>query len=186
MGEVNLNLLRARRRGELLLNMVMYIIGPRMSSPPLMCDSAIDLIRDLMRAMGVLREPELGIQANIVIRKLAHLRIVDTEHLRLLRGAEPEPGDEVHDPEDDSGHDEGVPQSGGGVGHLEPELLVVVVEPPARDGCPVERGNGGLCEEAGEEVTDDTADRVRGEDLERVGEGRVVSVSMFRFHHLKQ
>lgn len=47
------------------------------------------------------RVVDTSINADVVIRELAHLGIVDTEDLRLFRGAQTEAGNEVHDPEDD-------------------------------------------------------------------------------------
>ena len=64
------------------------------------------------------------------------------------------------------GHDEGVAETRDGVGDLVAELDVVVVEPAAVDfGDSVEAGHALLCEEAGEQVADDTADSMGGEDL---------------------
>ena len=66
------------------------------------------------------------------------------------------------------GHDEGVAETRDGVGDLVAELDVVVVEPATGNGreAAVEAGNASLGEEASEDVADDTADRVRGEDLQ--------------------
>lgn len=90
--------------------------------------------------------PNLHLQSNIIIRKLAHLIIVHPDDLSLLGlDAHAEAGDEVHDPEDDGGHDEGVGKTGGGVGELVSELDVVVVEPTAGNyGDAIEAGDGGL------------------------------------------
>ena len=48
---------------------------------------------------------ELRIEANVVVRKLAKLRIVDTKDFCLLVAAQAETGDVVHEPEDDRRHD---------------------------------------------------------------------------------
>ena len=42
-----------------------------------------------------------SVDSDVVIRELAHLRIINTEDLRLFGGAQTEAGNEVHDPEDD-------------------------------------------------------------------------------------
>lgn len=41
------------------------------------------------------------LKTNIVVCEFAHLSVVDTENLSLLRCAKAETGDEVHDPQDD-------------------------------------------------------------------------------------
>lgn len=109
---------------------------------------------------------ELGVNSNVVVRELAHLSVVDTDDLGLLVGAEAAAGDEVHDPEDDGGHDEGVGDAGGGVGELVAELDPVVVEPASGDDSDaVEGSDGRLSEEASADVADETTDGVSGEDL---------------------
>ncbi len=47
----------------------------------------------------LVRLPE--VDPDVVVRELAHLRVVDAEDLRLLARAQAQAGDEVHDPEDD-------------------------------------------------------------------------------------
>jgi hypothetical protein len=42
------------------------------------------------------------VNADVVIRELAHISVIDTEDLRFLCGTERETGNDVHDPEDDS------------------------------------------------------------------------------------
>ena len=123
-----------------------------------------------------------GVDADVVVRELAHLRVVHAEDLGLLVAAHAAPGDVVHDPEDDRlrrrtsacgrferkgrgthRHDEGVAQAGHAVGDLVAELDVVVVEPATRDlGRAVEAGDARLREEAGEDVADDAADSMGG------------------------
>ena len=72
----------------------------------------------------------------------------------------------MHDPEDDGGHDEGVAKACARIGELVAELDVVVVEPASGDdGDVVEACDRSLGEEAGEDVTDDSADAVRSKDL---------------------
>lgn len=109
---------------------------------------------------------KLSIDCNVVVSELAHLGIVNTNDLGLFVGAEAAAGDEVHDPEDDGGHDEGVGDTGGGVSELVAELDPVVVEPASRDsGNAVKGSDGGLSEEGSANVADETTDGVSGEDL---------------------
>ena len=130
----------------------------------------------VQRVLLLAREATLNIQdaqillkTDIVVRKLAHVVVVHADDFGLLGRAHAEEGDEVHDPEDDGGHDERVCEAGGRVGELVAELDPVVVEPTAVDlGDSVETGHGGLGEEGGEDVADDTADPMDGEDIEGV------------------
>lgn len=139
-------------------NLTMHMVGFTSTSRHRQLAMAMSIIMEIMRRAKV--------NAHVIIRKLSHLRIIHTEDLRLLVAAHATAGDVVHDPEDDGGHDEGVAEACGGVGELVGELDVVVVEPAAwDDGDVVEPGDGGLCEEACEEVADDSANGVRGEDL---------------------
>ena len=106
------------------------------------------------------------VDADVVVRELAHLGIVDTEDLGLFVAAHAHAGDEVEEPEDDGGHDEGVGHARDRVCDLVAELDVVVVEPAAGNGrAAVEARDAGLGEEACEDVADESADGVRGEDL---------------------
>ena len=68
------------------------------------------------------------------------------------------------------GHDEGVGETRDGVSDLVAELDVVVVEPATGDGgkAAVEAGDARLGEETGEDVADDTTNRVRCEDLQEL------------------
>lgn len=112
---------------------------------------------------------EIGINANIVVGKLSHLGIIDTDNLCLFSGAQTKAGDKVHDPEDEGGHDERVAETGAAVCELVAELDPVVVDPATvDDGEAVESGNLLLGKEGGEDVTDHTTDTVRGKDIERV------------------
>lgn len=73
------------------------------------------------------------LELDIVVRELAELGIVETHLLFLGGGAQAQAGNEVHQEEDDAGHDEGVGEAGDAVGELVAELDVIVVEPAARD-----------------------------------------------------
>lgn len=108
-------------------------------------------------------------QLNVIVSELADLRIVDTQDLSFLRGAERETGNQVHDEEDEAGAAERVDAAGDGVGELVAELYPVVVEPAAGDlGKAVEVRYVVCGEEGGEDVADEPADGVFGEDVERV------------------
>ena len=45
--------------------------------------------------------PVPQVDPDVVVRELAHLRVVDAQDLRFFRRAQAQPRDEVHDPEDD-------------------------------------------------------------------------------------
>lgn len=108
-----------------------------------------------------IRVAQLSLDTDIIVRELAHLSIVDTEDLGSLIATETHAGDEVHDPEDDGGHHEGVGHARSAVGCLVAELDVVVVEPAASDtGGAIVRRNPGLGEETSQEVADNTANGV--------------------------
>ena len=51
---------------------------------------------------GVDAVANLLLEANIVVGELAHIGIIDTKNLGLLRSTEAETRDEMHGPEDDS------------------------------------------------------------------------------------
>lgn len=72
---------------------------------------------------------------NEVVRKLSNLSIVDPNDLRFLADSKREPGDEVHGEEDDTGHSEGVGETGDCVGELMQDLDPVMVDPAAGDFC---------------------------------------------------
>ena len=54
------------------------------------CEASVDSVADFL------------VNADVVIRELAHISVIDTEDLRFLCSAQRETGNEVHDPEDDS------------------------------------------------------------------------------------
>jgi len=68
--------------------------------------------------LGLLQSGTLSIiqhftgQLDVVVSELAYLAVVDTEDFGFFRGAEGEPGDEVHDEKDQAGADEGVGGAG--------------------------------------------------------------------------
>lgn len=59
---------------------------------------------DVAVRVGVVDEVVVGarVDTNVIVRELAHLRIVDTEDLGIFGRTQTEAGDEVHDPQDDS------------------------------------------------------------------------------------
>ena len=100
---------------------------------------------------------------DVVVGELAELVVVHAEELGLLGRAELEAGDLVDDEGDERRHDEGVRAACEGVGHLDVELLVVVVEPAACDEAGVDAVEaddvvGG--EEGVEQEADDAGDGV--------------------------
>lgn len=111
------------------------------------------------------RVSNLAFQPHVIIREFTHLGIVDPQYLGLLVDANAEVGDEMHDPEDDGGHAEGIGETGDGVGELIAELNVVVVDPASWNFEAIEGGDARLGEQGGEEVANDTTDTVRSEDL---------------------
>ena len=54
------------------------------------CEASVDSVADFL------------VNADVVIRELAHISVIDTEDLCFLCSAQRETGNEVHDPEDDS------------------------------------------------------------------------------------
>ena len=116
-----------------------------------------------------IQNTKILLEADVVICELAHVVVVHANNLSLLSRAHAEEGDEVHDPEDDRGHDEGVGEASGRIGELVAELDPVMVEPAAvNHGNTVEAGNRRLREESGKDVADDSADSVDSEDIESI------------------
>lgn len=123
----------------------------------------------------VLRPDLLGLiqhlarQLDVVVGELSDLGIVNAQDLGLLAGAQRQAGDQVHQEQDDAGHDEAVRHAGHGVGQLVAQLDPVVVQPAAGDRREaVEMGDVVGCEEGGQDVADEAADGVFGEDVEGV------------------
>jgi len=67
--------------------------------------------RRRLGAHFLLPRANIGINANVVVRELAHLSVIDTDNLGFLRGTKAEARDKVHHPEDDGGYDKGVGQA---------------------------------------------------------------------------
>jgi hypothetical protein len=112
---------------------------------------------------------EVGINANVVVSELSHLSIIDTNNLRFFRSAKSAARDEVHNPEDYGGRDQGVREAGAAVSSLVAKLDPVVVNPTTTDdGDAIESGNVFLSEKSGEEISNDTTNSMGGEDIEWV------------------
>lgn len=135
------------------------------------CADGRHVCANTARARGCVREmrAKLCVQANIVVRKLAELRIIHAQDLRLLVAAQTHPRDEVHQPQDDRRHHERVAHARRRVRELVAELHPVVVEPTAGDDRrAVELRDARLREERRRDVADEAADGVRREDVEAV------------------
>jgi hypothetical protein len=105
----------------------------------------------------------------VVVCELADLSVVDAEDLGLLSSAEGEARDQVHQEEDDAGQGEGVEAACHGICELIAELHPVVVEPAAGDhGYAIQMCNVVGGEESSEDVADEAADGVFGEDIEGI------------------
>jgi len=93
---------------------------------------------------------------NVVVCKFSHLGIIDTDNFSVLRGAKSETRDEVHNPEDDGRHHEGISEPCAGISNLVTKLNPVPrLKPASRDhGKPVETGHAGLSEKGREDVSD--------------------------------
>jgi hypothetical protein len=70
---------------------------------------------------------------DIVVGKLPELAIVEANLLFFGTGTQRQAGDQVHEEQYDTGHDEGVREPGDTVGQLIAELDVVLVDPAAGD-----------------------------------------------------
>ena len=98
----------------------------------------------------LLLRANIGINADVVVCELAHLRVVDTDDLGFFRSTEAEARDKVHNPEDDGSDDKGVTQTSARIGKLEADLLPVMVDPATSNGwAAVESSNFGLSKETG-------------------------------------
>lgn len=98
------------------------------------------------------------------------LVVVHTQELGLLGSTELQARNHVDGLGQDGRHDESVGAAGDNVGDLDVHELVVAVNPAARDSHvdTVEADNRARGEEGVEDETNNTADTVLGEDIERV------------------
>lgn len=90
----------------------------------------------LARVLGLLIGQivqNLTSQLNVIVSKLADLRIIDTQDLSLLSSAELHARNQVEEEENDAGSAERVDASGNGICKLVAELYPVVVDPAAGD-----------------------------------------------------
>lgn len=152
----------------LIMMMLGEIPRPSMPASSLVRRLAVE-VRDLVLPMLVQVQPKLRVDRDIIVRVLAHLRLVDTDQFGLLARAKSEipAREEMHRPQNDRGDDEGIGETGDRVGELVAQLDVVVIDPATWDDGSIQSSNGGLGEEAGEEVTNDTTNSVRGKDLSK-------------------
>lgn len=134
--------------------------------------TALDLVsHHIARCESRLRvdavETKLGVGSDVIVCKLAEVGIIDTDNLCLFGCSESESRDKVHDPTENSGHDERVGESGDSIGDLVTKLNVVVVKPSTWNlGDAVEPSNGCLREQCSHDAADDTANSVRCEHVE--------------------
>jgi hypothetical protein len=75
----------------------------------------------------------VALELNVVVGELAELAVIKTHLLLLGADAKAKTGDEVHDEQDDAGHDEGVRETRHAVSELVSELDPVVVDPTTGD-----------------------------------------------------
>ena len=134
---------------------------------------AVLLLRVSGRRLGadfLLLRANIGINANVVVCELAHLSVVDTHNLSLLRSTEAEARDKVHNPEDDGSHDEGVGNASDTIGELVGELDPVAVDPATFNGCEatIEIRDVFLSKDTSEEVADNTTHTMGGKDIEAI------------------
>jgi len=109
------------------------------------------------------------LETDVVIGKLAHFGIIDTENFRLFGGAHTEARDVMHNPEDDGCYNERPGETGGRVCELDTKLSVIVVQPTSRyKRRTIEISNARLSEEAGQHVPDDTANGMAGKNIESI------------------
>jgi len=113
----------------------------------------------------------LGLKTHIVVCELAHFSIIDTDDLGFFVAAETEVAarEVVHEPENDSGHNEGVGQARNRIGELVTQLDPMMVQPPAWDDSEsIEAGDTSLGKEGSQDVANNTADSMRSEDIESI------------------
>ena len=95
--------------------------------------------------------------------------LVNADDFSLLRSAKRASRDVIDDHKEDEGHDGSVRADRDGVGELNAELTVVVVDPASRDdGESIEESDAAVGEETSAESADESSDTVGGEDIEGV------------------
>jgi len=99
----------------------------------------------------LLLRANIGINADIVVCELAHLSVVNTDNLGLLRSTKAEARDKVHAPEDDGSDDKGVAKASARIGELVANLDPVAVDPTTYNRCQaaIESSDLGLGKETG-------------------------------------
>ena len=122
-----------------------------------------------LAALGAPGE-EVTADLDVVVGELAVLVVIHAEQLGLLGSAQLEPGNEVDELGNGSGHGKGVGAGGDNGSNLPAHDDIVAVEETARGAGvdAVEADDAARSEEGVEEETDDAADSVLGKHIERV------------------
>lgn len=108
-------------------------------------------------------------QLDIVVGELADFCVVDAEDLRVFGGSDLQAGDHVEYEEDQAGPHKGVGAPADRIGQLVSQLYPVVVQPASVDDLGiVEMSNPIGGEEAGAEISHETANTVDCEDIQGV------------------
>jgi len=89
-------------------------------------------------------KPELGVDTNVVVGKLAKVGIIDTDDFRFFASSESESRNKVHDPANEGGDGERPSGGSDNLGELVAKLNVVVVRPSTIDFGTVESSDGSL------------------------------------------
>jgi uncharacterized protein (DUF927 family) len=117
----------------------------------------------------LLLRANIGVDTDIVVCKLAHLSVVLANDLSLLGDTESEAWNDVHNPEDDRGDNKGVAEASARISELVAELDPVSVDPATgNDSSTIKSCDFSLGKEASQDVADDTANSVGGEDIEAI------------------
>jgi hypothetical protein len=122
----------------------------------------------MMTLNGNVLWPEFGINCDIVVGEFTHLGVINTDDFRILISAEAKTRDEVHDPEDDGGHDQRITETSCGISNLVTKLDPVVINPSSGNvGNTVKSGNARLSKEGSENVSNHSTNTVSSKDLQR-------------------
>lgn len=106
---------------------------------------------------------------DIIVGEFANLGLIHAHELLLLRSTELQARDEVDDEEDDTTEDKRVGHACNTVTELVGELDVVVVEPAPLDFGQAIKVSNVICgKEAGQKISNQTANAVDGEDIKRI------------------
>jgi hypothetical protein len=126
----------------------------------------------ILSGLATLRAPgkEVSADLNIIVGELAMLVIVHTKEFSLLGSTKLKTRDEIDDLGNDGRHDEGVCRGTNNGSDLPADNDVVTIHETTHDTSvdSVEADDGTAGEESVENETDNTADTVLSEDIERV------------------